>query len=93
MTLLLRTLRRQEEIESRPHIIDWQPDDYAVVDDKAVVGRIRREKLPAGAKWCWFLQTAPIAPPPNSGSAATLAEAKAEFRARYEAVQVQWRRS
>jgi hypothetical protein len=93
MTLLLRTQRRQEEIEGRPHIIDWQDDDHAVADGETRVGRICREKLPAGAKWCWFLQTAPVAPPPNSGSADTLDEAKVAFRARYEAVQAQWRRS
>jgi hypothetical protein len=93
MTLLLRTQRVQERIEGRTPVIDWMPGDYAVVDGETRVGRIRREKLPAGVKWCWFLQTAPVAPPPNSGSADTLDEAKAAFRARYEAVQAQWRRS
>jgi hypothetical protein len=93
MTLLLRTQRRQEEIEGRPHVIDWQLDDYAVVDGETRVGRIRSEKLPAGVKWCWFLQTDPVAPPPNSGSADTLDEAKSAFRARYEAVQAAWQRS
>jgi len=85
--------RRQEAIEGRPHIIDWEDDDYAVVDGETVVGRICREKLPAGVKWCWFLQTAPVAPPPNRGSTDTLDEAKAAFRARYQAVRAQWRRS
>jgi hypothetical protein len=93
MTLLLRTQRAQERIEGRQHVIDWRPDDYAVVDGETRVGRIRSEKLPAGLKWCWFLQTAPVAPSPNSGSADTLEEAKAQFRACYEAVQAQWRRS
>jgi hypothetical protein len=76
MPLLLRTQRRQEEIEGRRPVIDWQPDDYAVVDGETRVGRIRSEKLPAGLKWCWFLQTAPVVPPPNSGSADTARRSK-----------------
>jgi hypothetical protein len=90
MTLLLRTQRAQERIEGRTPVIDWKPDDYAIVDGEAVVGRIYRQRLPAGFRWSWFLQTAPVAPPPNSGSTDTLDEAKAAFRARYEAVQAQW---
>jgi hypothetical protein len=43
-----------------------------------------REQLPAGVKWCWFLQVMG-APLPNSGIADTLDEAKATIAARYEA--------
>jgi len=80
--LVLGKQRRQEEIEGRPHVIDWRDDDYAVVDGETVVGRIRREQLPGGFRWQWFLQTKPVAPPPNSGTCETLDEAMAQFKAR-----------
>jgi hypothetical protein len=42
--------------------------------------------LPHGEpKWLWFLQIEP-APPPNSGMADTLEEAKAAFKQRYAEV-------
>jgi hypothetical protein len=41
------------------------------------------EQMPAGAKWCWFLQVMG-APPPKSAIADTLDEAKAEIAAAYE---------
>jgi hypothetical protein len=31
--------------------------------------------------WHWFVQTAPVAPPPNNGITDTLDEAKAAFKA------------
>jgi hypothetical protein len=34
----------------------------AVADGKTRVGRICREQLPAGAKWCWFLERRGIEP-------------------------------
>jgi hypothetical protein len=57
----------------------------AVLDDKIRIGRMYLEQLPAGAKWCWFLQVMG-APLPNSGIADTLDEAKATIAAHYEAV-------
>jgi hypothetical protein len=48
-----------------------------------VVGRIYPQQIHGKPKWRWFLQTVP-APPPNSGIAATLREAKAAFKKRYE---------
>jgi len=48
MPLILRTHRRQEEIEGRPRRIGWDEDDYAVVDGDTVVGRIHRDNLPSG---------------------------------------------
>lgn len=54
----------------------------------AVVGRIYREIIHGEPKWRWFLQTVP-ATPPNSGMAATLDEAKAAFRKRYEEVKLE----
>jgi hypothetical protein len=36
-------------------------------------------------KWMWFLQTEP-APPPNSGTADSLEEAKQAFKRRYQEV-------
>ena len=91
--LLLRKQRAQERIEGRPQLVEWNDDDFAVVDGETRVGRIRREQLPGGVRWLWFMQTAPVAPPPNSGSADTLDEAKAAIRARYESIQAQCRRS
>jgi hypothetical protein len=38
------------------------------------------EQMPAGDKWCWFLHLMG-APPPKSGIADTLDEAKAEIAA------------
>jgi len=62
-------------------------DDYAVVDETQVVderqiGRIYKERVPAGVKWLWFLQVVE-APLPNKGIADTLDEAKAALAKRY----------
>jgi hypothetical protein len=69
---------------------DWGEDDYAVVDETQVVderqiGRIYKERVPAGVKWLWFLQVVE-APLPNKGIADTLDEAKAALAKRYEEV-------
>ena len=40
--------------------------------DGRLIGRIYRERLPAGVKWRWFLQVGPVA----SGNCETLEEAK-----------------
>ncbi len=83
MTLLLRRQRAQAKIEGwKP--FDWPDDDYSIVDD-IIVGRIYRELIHGEPKWLWFLQTDP-APPPNSGVADTLDEAKAAFAMRYAEV-------
>jgi hypothetical protein len=89
MTLLLRKQRAQDRIKGR-YSFDWGEDDYAVVDETQVVderqiGRIYKERVPAGIKWLWSLQVA-RAPPPNEGIADTLDEAKAAFAKRYEEV-------
>src|SRR5713101_5333106 len=65
MTLLLRKQRAQDRVEGREPL-DWSDDDYAVVDD-TVIGRIYKERVPAGEKWRWFLQVVP-APPPKTSS-------------------------
>jgi hypothetical protein len=80
MTLILRRMRAQDRIEGREPI-DTGEDDYAVVDEMRI-GRIYREPIHGEMKWHWLLQTVP-APPPNSGMADTLDEAKAAFAKRY----------
>jgi len=86
MTIILRTQREHERIEGLAPVVNWREDDYAVLDNEVMIGRIYRTQLPDGMKWMWFLQTSPIAPQPNSGSAGTLDEAKDALAARYEAV-------
>ena len=83
MTLILRRMRAQDRIEGREPI-DTGEDDYAVVDETRI-GRIYREPIHGEMKWHWLLQTVP-APPPNSGMAHALDEAKAAFAKRYEEV-------
>jgi hypothetical protein len=60
----------------------WQHDDFAILDDEIVVGRMYREQLPAGLKWMWFLHI--MGASPNSGTADTLDEAKAGIAEAYE---------
>ena len=58
-------------------------EDYAVVEGK-LIGRISRDRVPGGeTKWRWFLQSESVVPPPNSGEADTLEEAKAALAERY----------
>lgn len=84
LTLLLRKSREQARIEGlNPDI--FGDDDYSVIDGEACVGRIYPEMIHGEPKWRWFLQTVP-APPPSSGVAATLQEAKAEFKRRHAEV-------
>lgn len=80
MALLLRKQRAQDRIEGREPF-DWPDDDYAIVDETRV-GRIYTQRIHGELKWLWFLQTDP-APPPNSGMADTLDDAKAAFARRY----------
>ena len=89
MALLFRKQHTQDRIEARDSF-DWGEDDYAVVDetqavDERQIGRIYKERVPAGVKWLTSLQVA-RAPPPNEGIADTLDEAKAAFAKRYEEV-------
>ena len=65
MTLLLRKQRAQDRIKGR-YSFDWGEDDYAVVDETQI-GRIYKERVPAGVKWLWFLQVVE-APLPNKES-------------------------
>jgi hypothetical protein len=83
MAYLLRTMRGQDRIEGREPL-DWDENDYAVVDD-IQFGRIYMERIHGKMKWHWFLQTMP-APPPNSGVTDTLDETKAALLKRYEEV-------
>lgn len=84
MTLILRKSRVQAPIEGlNPDI--WGEDDYSVIDGESCVGRIYRERIQGELRWLWFLQTDP-APPPSSGVANTLEEAKADFKQRYAEV-------
>jgi hypothetical protein len=84
MTLILRTGSSQARIQSFERV-EWADDDYHIVDETTVVGRIYRERLLGEFKWRWFPQVAP-ATPPNKGTADTLDEAKAAFKKRYEQV-------
>ena len=81
MTLLLRRQNAQDRHEGREPL-PWEHDDFAVLDDERRIGRMYREQLPGGDKWCWFLQVMG-APPPNSGTADTLDEAKAGIAEAY----------
>jgi len=81
MTLLLRRQNAQDLVEGRQPL-PWEHDDFAVLDDETVIGRMYREQMPAGDKWCWFLHVMG-APPPNRGIADTLDEAKAAFAEAY----------
>jgi len=56
ITLLLRKQRAQDRIKGR-YSFDWGEDDYAVVDetqavDERQIGRIYKERVPAGVKGC-----------------------------------------
>ena len=82
MSHLLRKQNAQDRIEGREPF-GWKDTDYAVLDSETRIGRMYLEQLPAGAKWCWFLQVM-AAPLPNRGIADTLDEAKAEISAAYE---------
>ncbi len=81
MTIILRKQHAHDRIEGLEPRPDWSDDDYVVVDE-TLIGRIYRQEVLGDIKWLWFLQTGP-APPPNSGIADTLDEAKAAFAKRY----------
>jgi len=76
MRLILRTQQKQSELERR-EIWNDSPEDYAVVVDGPVVGRIYKQpgtSLPA-AQWRWIVQKGPHA----NGYAETLEQAQAAF--------------
>jgi hypothetical protein len=81
MTLLLRRQNAQDRHEGRQPL-PWKHDDFAILDDEIVVGRMYLEQLPAGLKWMWLLHI--MGASPNRGIADTLDEAKAEFAVAYE---------
>jgi len=83
MPLLLRKTRTQARIEGLDPTI-WDEDDYAILDE-AKVGRIYSQRIHGEPKWVWWQQTDP-APPPNTGIADALDDAKAAFKKRYEEV-------
>jgi hypothetical protein len=85
MAIFLRKMSAHYRIEGRPPgPFKDEDDDYAVVEG-TLIGRIYLERVPGGAmKWLWFLQTGHLpAPPPKSGEADTLEEAKAALAERY----------
>jgi hypothetical protein len=84
MTVFLRSQRAQAIFEGREPSTE-RDDDYAVIDGIRF-GRIYKSKLPAGDRWCWFLNGAVTAIPPGirgSGACETLDQAKAEIVAEY----------
>jgi hypothetical protein len=81
MTLLLRKTSAQDRIMGW-NAIPQPDDDYVIIDDEVMVGRIYREVINGEPKWRWFLQTVP-ATPPKTGAVDTLDEAKAAFERRY----------
>jgi hypothetical protein len=79
LTLFLRKTKAQVLIAGwNPNI--WGKDDYCILHGDVVVGRIYPEIIKGRAEWLWFLQTEP-APPPNSGVAGSLEDAKTRFKA------------
>jgi hypothetical protein len=75
MRFILRTLDHQAKLESREAISD-RPDDYAVVIDGPVVGRIYRT---VSEKWKWCLNS----PTGAVGYADSLDAAKEAFKQRW----------
>jgi hypothetical protein len=62
----------------------WQHEDYDVLADGKVVGRILESGSrfdPPGLQWIWSITSIVPASPATHGTAATLEEAKAKFRA------------
>ena len=83
MTLLLGKTRAYAHIAGLDPTI-WDENDYSIVDE-TTVGRIYTQRIHGEVKWVWWLQTSP-APPPNTGIADTLDDAKVAFKKRYEQV-------
>lgn len=80
MRLILRTQAKQSTLEGKP-CWNESPEDFAVVMDGPVIGRIYKQtgsSLPA-AQWRWVVQKGPSA----NGYAASLEEAQAQFAKAY----------
>jgi len=69
--------------ETDPHDDGDRENYFVSIVDETQIGRIYKERGPAGVKWLWSLQAA-RAPSPNRGIADTLDEAKAALAKRYE---------
>jgi hypothetical protein len=65
----------------------WQHEDYDVLADGKVVGRIYEDasaSTPPELRWFWSVSMWPATPGLTNGTAATLDEAKARFRAAWD---------
>jgi hypothetical protein len=79
MRFILRTQAQQSKLRNEPPFTD-NPNDYAVVIDGPVLGRIcLQEHDPSKDKWLWFLQS----PTGASGMADTLELARESLRQRW----------
>jgi len=79
MRFILRTQQQQDRLEKREPFTE-NPNDYAVVLDGPVVGRIYLyEHGPSKGKWGWFLQS----PTGASGYGESLEDAKEQLRQRW----------
>jgi hypothetical protein len=60
----------------------WQEEDYDVLADGKVVGRILQENTsgPPELRWVWSLMVTPATPGVTNGTAATREQAMAKFR-------------
>ena len=73
-------LGAMDEDEYSQALRRWTDHDV-LDDDETVIGRMYREKLPAGLKWRWFLHI--MGASPNSGTADTLDEVEAQIAGVY----------
>ena len=79
MRFILRTQAQQSKVEQKAQFSE-DPNDYAVMIDGPVVGRIYlHEHGPSKGKWNWFLQS----PTGASGYADSLDEAKEQLKQRW----------
>jgi hypothetical protein len=64
----------------------WSDEDYDVLADGKVVGRILQENTsgPPELRWVWSLMVTPATPGVTNGTAATREEAMAKFRVAWE---------
>jgi hypothetical protein len=60
----------------------WQDEDYDVLADGKVVGRILQENTsgPPELRWVWSVLVTPATPGVTNGTAATREQAMAKFR-------------
>ncbi|MBR0712723.1 hypothetical protein [Bradyrhizobium liaoningense] len=63
------------------------PDDYSILDDGELIGRIRKATERVRAAWVWSV-TAPTKPGAPYGSAADFEEAKRAFRSAWEVFKI-----